>query len=95
MSSALENFHVVLYNSMSPVPAQVLMQMQSGNHTLSSELRAANIDNFTITSTNARVMCTSTAAQVNLSSVQHVHISGVSFLDVNGIHFPQMETVLK
>ena len=80
---------------MSPVPAQVLMLSfkcrQETTRTLSSELRATNIDNFTMTSTNAQVMCTSSAAQVNLSSIQHVHISGVSFtrcqwntLSING-----------
>ena len=44
--------------------SHVVFQMQTGNHTLSSELRATNIDNFTMTSTNAQVMCTSSAAQV-------------------------------
>ena len=60
--------------------SNILLQMQSGNHTLNSELSVADINNFTITGTSVRVMCSSRSAQITLSSVQHICISGISFI---------------
>ena len=60
--------------------SNIVLRMQSGNHTLISELNVADIDNFTMTGTNVRVMCSSRSAQITLSSVQNVCISGVSFI---------------
>ena len=65
--------------------------MESGTHTLSSELSLSNIFNFTITpldsnSTNPTVACTTSSnsnagGRLLLTSITHVQLQGVSFVD--------------
>ena len=58
----------------------IVLELQPGNHTLNSELSATNLDNFTITGNNSRVVCTSASAEISFTSVQHVFITEVSFI---------------
>ena len=60
--------------------SHVVLRMQSGNHTLSSQLSISNKENLTMIGSNAQVICTSSTAQISLTSIQHVLIVGVSFI---------------
>ena len=60
--------------------SEVILQMQSGNHSLSSELSASSIVNFTINGNSSQVICTASSAQISLTSVENVLITGVAFV---------------
>ena len=67
--------------------------MESGNHTLSSELSLSNIFNLTVSPLDSnsiypRVICTGTSSSSStaggrllLTSITHVQLQGVSFVD--------------
>ena len=50
-----------------------------GTYNLSTMLTVSNGYNFTMSSTNATVVCTSSTAQFMFNTVENVHISGMTF----------------
>ena len=53
--------------------------VEDGTYNLSTILTVSNGYNFTMTSTNATVVCTSSTAQFTFDTVENVHISGMTF----------------
>ena len=53
--------------------------VESGTYNLSTRLTVSNGYNFTMSSTNATVVCTSSTAQFIFNTVENVHISGMTF----------------
>ena len=53
--------------------------VESGTYNLSTILTVSNGYNFTMSSTNATVVCTSSTAQFMFNTVENVHISGMTF----------------
>ena len=70
------------YASYSSQFSAVVLELQPGNHTLSTRLSVANIDNFTIIGNDSRVVCTSGSgdSELSLTSVQNVFITEVSII---------------
>ena len=58
--------------------------VESGTYNLSIVLMVSNGYNFTMSSTNATVVCTSSTAQFTFDTVENVHISGVTFQGCTG-----------
>ena len=52
--------------------------IEPGSYNLSTVLTVSNGYNFTMSSTNATVMCTSTNARFTIDTVENVYISGIS-----------------
>ena len=59
-----------------------ILELQPGNHTLSTQLSVTNIDNFTIIGNDSRVVCTTGSgdSELNLNTVQNVFITEVSII---------------
>ena len=57
----------------------VTLIIESTTYTHSQRLTIANGYNFTMSSTNATIRCTSTSGYFSLSSFNNVHISGIKF----------------
>ena len=53
--------------------------VEPGTYNLSTILTVLNGYNFTMSSTNATVVCTSSTAQFIFNTVRYVHISGMTF----------------
>lgn len=58
----------------------VILELQSGNHTLNSSLIVVNMDNFTITGNDSRIVCTPRSGAIILTSIQSVLITEVSII---------------
>ena len=58
--------------------------VEPGTYNLSIVLTVSNGYNFTMSSSNATVVCTSSTAQFTFSTVENVHISGVTFQGCTG-----------
>ena len=56
---------------------------QPGIYNHSTRLTVSNGYNFTMTSTNSKVKCTSTAGQFYFNQFQNVHVSGMTFQGCN------------
>ena len=67
------------YASNSSRSRNIAFLVEPGTFNLSTHLTVSNRYNFTMSSTNATVVCTSSAAQFVFSSVENVHISGMTF----------------
>ena len=57
----------------------VTFLIEPGSYSLSTVLSVSNGYNFTMSSTNATVMCTSTNARFTFDTVENVYISGMTF----------------
>ena len=57
----------------------VTLIVEPGTYNLSTELTVSNGYNFTMSSSNATVTCTSSTARFSFDSVEKVHISGMTF----------------
>ena len=60
--------------------SSTVLELQPGNHSLSSQLNVANIVNFTITGNNSQVVCIPGSGEISLTLVQNVLITEVSFI---------------
>ena len=57
----------------------ITLIVEPGVYNLSTVLTVSDGHNFTMSSTNATVTCTSATAQFDFSTVENVHISGITF----------------
>ena len=57
----------------------ITLIIEPGTYYLSTELTVSNGYNFTMSSSNATVTCTSSAARFSFYTVEKVHISGMTF----------------
>ena len=57
----------------------ITLLVEPGMYNLSTILMVSNGYNFTMSSTNATVTCTSATAQFEFNTVENVHISGITF----------------
>ena len=57
----------------------ITFRVEPGTYNLSTILTVSNGYNFTMSSTNATVVCTSSTAQFMFNTVENVHISGMTF----------------
>ena len=60
--------------------SSTVLELQPGNHSLSSQLNVANIVNFTITGNDSQVVCIPGSGEISLTLVQNVLITEVSFI---------------
>ena len=59
--------------------SNITLIVEPGTYYLSRELRVSNSYNFTMSSNNATVTCTSSIARFSFDSVEQVYISGMTF----------------
>ena len=67
--------------------------VEPGMYNLSTVLTVSDGYNFTMSSTNATVMCTSTTARFEFNRVENVHISGITFQGCSNAAAVQMPRV--
>ena len=67
------------YASNSSQSQNITFLVEPGTYNLSTTLTVSNGYNFTMSSTNATVVCTSSTAQFIFIRVENVHISGMTF----------------
>ena len=67
------------YASNSSQSQNITFLVEPGTYNLSTILTVSNGYNFTMSSTNATVVCTSSTAQFVFNTVENVHISGMTF----------------
>ena len=63
----------------SQLSQNITFLVEPGTYNLSTVLTVSNGYNFTMSSTNATVVCTSPTAQFTFDTVENVHISGMTF----------------
>ena len=68
-------------NSSIPMPNEVTLELQSGIHTIWSNLPVSNISSFTMSGRNATVLCD------NQNTSQFLDFAFIHFVKLNGINF--------
>ena len=63
----------------------IILELDSGDHTLDSLLTISNITSLTINSTTATVICSRKDARLKLNSIQDITIRGITFLSCGEI----------
>ena len=75
-----QNYASIICQGLNPSQSRnITFLTEPGMYNLSTLLAVSDGYNFTMSSTNATVTCTSDAARFEFSRVENVHISGINF----------------
>ena len=69
----------------------ITLLFQTGNHTMSSTFSTSNAMKLTMSGSNVLIQCSSSAAQLTLTSIQYVYISGLCLTGCGAISFSSLE----
>ena len=67
-------------SQVSLLETDVILELQPGNHSLSTQLSVANIENFTVIGKDSQVVCAQNSGGFSLTSIQNIFITRISFI---------------